>query len=106
MRNWKKIIERLKFWQEKDYELQNAMDVFSKAFAPDSYSLILNYPAVDSYIEGVANDNEEIKDMLLYAIYEAPSLKGRANVKDTKGQYYDFHNTDEIIKYFENNHNE
>lgn len=70
MKDFKKILERLHYWDSVDEEIQNAYNNFCLAVAPDSYSIVPEHSLAKAFMEGVAYDNESLKDWLEYHIFE------------------------------------
>ena len=105
MKNWKLILEKLKYWQEQDNVWQEAMNEFCKTIAPNEYAPIVSPRYVETFIEGIDEGRKTaISDWLSYIIYEVPSMKDTCEVKDEKGIKYDFKKDKDIIKFFKNNY--
>jgi hypothetical protein len=96
---WKNKIEKLMEWKEKDNKRQKALDCFGEVFSPDCYPLIINETLVQAYIEGIAQDNKEIKDWLEYLVYEVSQTTYQVWDKDKVE--YDFRKLKDIVSFFE-----
>ena len=72
----KQMLKKIREYQEQENKLQNAMDSFSKVFAPSSYEPILELGITLAYITGIARNNPQVIDWLTYWAYEVPNLKG------------------------------
>lgn len=94
-----KHLKRLKELEEKNKEMQKAMNDFCKVFAPSSYAPILEINLSDVYLEQF---DEEVRDWLEYYLYEASIMKGSAEVT-VEGKVYDFKNEDDVVKFFKEN---
>jgi len=97
--DWDHIINRLDFWKAQDDKFQKLFDDYCRGIAPDSHSPIINCAYVYAFLDVFCGKNKELKDILSYYLYEAPSLDGHANVTHDNIEY-DFKNREEVIKYF------
>lgn len=86
-------------WKEKDDKRQKAFDCIGEVFSPDCYPLIINETLAQAYIEGLAQDNKEIKDWLEYIAYEVSQTTYKVWDKDKIE--YDFRKLKDIVAFFE-----
>jgi hypothetical protein len=100
----KEMLKKIKEYQEKENKLQNAMDSFSKVFAPSSYEPVLELGITQAYIAGIARNNKQVIDLLEYFTYEAPNLKGTIAQVTANGKTYNFKNEKSVIKFFKENY--
>jgi hypothetical protein len=97
--NWKNKIEKLMEWKEKDDKRQKAFDCLGEVFSPDCYPLIINETLSQAYIEGIAQENKQIKDWLEYIVYEVD--KTAYEVIDEDKVKYDFRKLKDVVSFFE-----
>jgi len=105
MKNWKLILERLRYWNVQDDKWQEAMNEFCKTIAPNEYAPIISPRYVEAFIEGIDEGKKlDISDWLSYIIYEVPSMKDTCEVKDGNKIKYDFKKDKDIIRFLKNNY--
>lgn len=98
--NYKKILERLNYWYDIDRVNQESFDEFVEKIAPNGYSPILeNSRHVEAFLDSF---DEDLKDSLMYYIYEAKTMKTKATIQTIKREYA-AKNDDEFIQYLEDN---
>ena len=100
----KQMLKKIREYQEKEEKLQNAMDNFSKLFAPSSYEPVLELGITQAYIAGIARNSPQIIDWLTYWAYEVPNLKGTIAKVQSNGKTYNFKNEKSVIKFFKENY--
>lgn len=96
---WQKIFERLRYWEQKDNDWQEAMNLFCLKIAPYEYTPILERCGVKGFLDGFCQNNKELREELEYVLWEVPSLKREATVT-RKGEKWNFKKNEDVIDYF------
>ena len=98
-KKWQNILDRLRFWNEKDKKWQSAMNDFCSVIAPAEYPPMINSCYTQGFIDGFCGDNKSLKNDLEYWIYEVPMMNGEATVELPDGRKWNFKNEGEVIDY-------
>ena len=98
--NFKEILDQINHWKDIDDWDQRDMDRFCKAFAGQSYPIILEHTCLAAYLSYF---KWELLEDLEYYVYEAKNMKGKATVKKDWIEY-DFKKDNEVIKYLKKYH--
>jgi len=96
-----RILKRIDHWKRHADAQQEAMDMFVKVLAPNSYSPIIEHNGLDGFIDGVSFNNEDMKEPLEYYAFELPGMD-EASGTDKNGKEYDLKNKDEFVEFILN----
>jgi len=96
-----RILNRIDELLLRDDKQQKAMEVFTEAFACDSYAPILEDNPITYYIEGITEFEPDLKDDLEYYAWEIPTMQDPNGSIQTDGKIkkYNFNNRAEFIDF-------
>ncbi len=95
---WVQIFERLRFWRNKDQSWQSAINEFVKVIAPKEFPPMINSDFASAFIDGIAKDDQSLKNSLEYMLYEVPYMKDA--ICAFEGNSWDLKKDEEALDYF------
>lgn len=94
---WKKIFQTAKQIEERHDNIDKAFKAFQDIVAPDSYPLVLENHALQSFIDGLNIVFKDVTDDICYYLYEATMMK--ECTCEYKGKQYNAKDLDEYIQF-------
>ena len=91
------ILDRLDFWMAQSKKWQEAVNQLCKTISPSSFSPIVEDSFVQSFIDGVSQNNKELKEDLEYYAYELSTMDSAQG--ECKGQKYNLKNREEFVEF-------
>lgn len=87
--NFKKILENIKTFRERDDKHQKALQTYCETIAPSSYVPVIEHSFVQAYIEGVSQDDLSLHNWLSYWAWDFSTFTEPAYAKDGKFECLD-----------------
>lgn len=97
VKDFKKILERLRYWKDQDQRINKGLEALTKEIAPNSYAPYCEISCVGAYIE---HFELSLRELFEWWIWEAPTMKHATLQRDGKewnaneeNQFLDYLNT-------------